>query len=46
MAQTRVAAVFREDEHAKTSFEEQGWMVFDAAELARHESELKTKLGV
>jgi Domain of unknown function (DUF1998) len=42
----RIAAVFPEDEDAKASFEQQGWVVFDAAELARHESELKTKLGV
>ena len=38
--------MFPEDEQGRASFEQQGWVVFDAAELAKHESELKTKLGV
>ena len=44
--QHRVAAMFPEDEQGKASFEQQGWTVFDAEELAKHESELRTKLGV
>jgi hypothetical protein len=42
----KVAALFRDDDPARSSFERQRWVVFDASELAEHESELKAKLGV
>jgi hypothetical protein len=44
--QKKIAAVFSEDEQGRASFEKHGWVVFDAAELAKHESELKVNLGV
>ncbi|MFI5458919.1 MAG: DrmB family protein [Isosphaerales bacterium] len=40
----KVAAVLPEGGDYRTSFEELGWTVFDAADLAKHEAELRSKV--
>jgi hypothetical protein len=42
----KVAAVLPEGADNRAIFEKDGWKVFDAAELPKHEKELRTLLGV